>query len=155
MHAVRERITHAVAGGAMQTNPLRSDGGTDGLTSQEVWELVTNVGYSRHFVRFLAIAQLEREGVWPLNSTAVKQRVRKMTGARTEPNRQSVLGSMEAFEAIGALERTEVESGSGYHWTMTDLGRRLGRDTAIEWCQSFGFDEAVAALADESIDSGE
>ena len=137
----------------MQPNPLRSDGGEDdGLTSEEVWQLVTNVGYSRHFIRFLAIAQLEREGVWPLNSSGVRTRVKQMTGATGEPNRQNVLRSMEAFEAIGAVEREDID-GAGYHWTMTDLGHRLGRNTAIEWCRSFGFDEAVAALADESIDS--
>ena len=155
MHAVRQTAARERArGDQMPSDPLRSDGGDD-LTPADVWKLIDEIGYIRHFTRFLAIVELEREGARPINSSNVRTKVKEMTGSDTKPTPKSVLTSMRRFEALGALEREELDDESGCHWTSTDLGRRLARDTALEWCRRVGFDEAADVLADESIDSNE
>lgn len=131
----------------MQPNPLRSDGGEDEELSQaDVWQFVHDIGYAHHFTRWVALIALENEDVWPVNSTTVKQHVKEMTGADTEPNRQSVLRSMERFESLGALERSEIENGPGFHWYLTPYGRRIAHIITVEWCEALGYTDVVETL---------
>lgn len=105
---------------------------TDTFDSQDVWNLIDDVGYTHHVIIWMIILELEGEGVYPINTSSVRRRMFQWWGEYQKKDR--VHGSMGRLLEYGLLEREEVtEWPYGYHWTTTPDGREIAHVIAETW----------------------